>query len=170
MRTYRHLSIYLLLFLAGCATPKKTSSTQGTKYSEDLSVLRPAIEMPTRQSNPMETNVNTHKAKYVEPKYTINKPLNNILDSIDRFNLNTRFIDGFTIQIYSGLDREAALATRKDLTVALPDIESEVQYTQPNFRVKAGKYYSRLDAQKDFQSIKKRFPSAILVPDKIEIN
>lgn len=162
------LSICLLLFLAGCATQKKTSTVQSSKYSEDLSVLRPPIPIPADEVKKDDTSA--EKATYVEAKYAINKPLDTVLDSIDRINLSTKYIDGFSIQIYSGLDREVALSTRKDLTITLPEIESEVQYAQPNFRVKAGKYYTRLDAQKDFQSIKKHFPNAIVVPDKIAIN
>jgi hypothetical protein len=169
MKILKYISVCLLLFFTGCATQKKTSSVQSSKYSEDLSALRPPIEIPADQTKKDDPS-NTQKLSYVEAKYSINKPLDTVLDSIDRINLSTKYIDGFTIQLYSGLDREAALTTRKGLTIAVPDVESEVQYAQPNFRVKAGKYYTRLDAQKDFQAIKKHFPSAIVVPDKIAIN
>jgi hypothetical protein len=106
----------------------------------------------------------------VEPKYTVNKTIDPILDSIDRINLRRNFIDGFTIQVYSGLNREDALNTKKQLATSLPDLESEVHYAQPNFRVKVGKYFTRLDAQKDYVEIKKHFPTAIVIPEKVAIN
>jgi hypothetical protein len=93
-----------------------------------------------------------------------------VLDSIDRYNTSRKFIDGFTIQIYSGLKREDALRAKKNLSLSLPDIESEVEYSQPNFRVKAGRYFNRLDVQRDYILVKKHFPTAIVIPDKVTIN
>ena len=100
----------------------------------------------------------------------MNKKLDAVLDSIDRINLQRNFIDGFTIQVYSGLKREDALNTKKELTSTLPDLQSEVQYSQPNFRVKVGKYFNRLDAQRDYVDVKRHFPTAIIIPDKVSIN
>jgi uncharacterized protein YebE (UPF0316 family) len=51
---------------------------------------------------------------FVEPTvYTVNKQLDAVLDSIDRINLTRKFVEGFTIQVYSGLKREDALNVRK---------------------------------------------------------
>ena len=71
------------------------------------------------------TQDNTRKqTPYVEAKYSVNKKLDAVLDSIDRINLQRNFIDGFTIQVYSGLKREDALNTKKELTSTLPDLQS----------------------------------------------
>jgi len=45
-----------------------------------------------------------------------------------------------------------------------------LKYDEPNFRVKVGKYYSRLDAQQDYSAIKEKFSSAIVIPERIPIN
>jgi hypothetical protein len=178
MASLRH-SVYILglgLLIAGCATQKKTStvSTGGGKYTEDLSVYRPKPDqVPTTTATGTTTTPTPDTRKstaYVEPKYAVNKKVDVVLDSIDRYNLQGKSIDGFTIQIYSGLKREEALNAKKTLTSALPDLEADVQYAQPNFRVKVGKYISRLDAQKDFTEVKKRFPTAIIIPDRVAIN
>lgn len=161
----------LALFIAGCATQKKTTTTTQTgKYSEDLSVWRPKVDAPAT-GNPEVTPEDSKRATaYVEPKYAVNKKLDAVLDSIDHFNLQRNFIDGFTIQIYSGLKREDALNAKKELTSSLPDLESEVHYSQPNFRVKVGKYFNRIDAQRDYVEVKKYFPTAIVIPDKVALN
>ncbi|HEX5172062.1 MAG TPA: hypothetical protein VFW11_22945 [Cyclobacteriaceae bacterium] len=160
--------IYVFItLLVGCKPYQSTTTTQAGKYSEDLSSLRPKIQSP---ADSVSNSQPIKKTTYVEPRYNVNRQLDNVLDSINHINLNRKVVDGFTIQVYSGLDREAALNAKKSLTTSLPDLESEVQYNQPNFRVKAGKYFNRLDAQKDFIAIKKVFPSAIVIPDKIEIN
>lgn len=106
---------------------------------------------------------------YVEPKYAVNKKLDAILDSIDRINVQRTFIDGFTIQVYSGGRKEDALKAKQELSASLPDLQSEVLYSQPNFRVKVGKYYSRIEAQKDYLDVKRLFPTAIVIPDKVAI-
>ncbi|MDH4089829.1 MAG: DUF1801 domain-containing protein [Cyclobacteriaceae bacterium] len=165
----RFLPVFLLgVFLLGCATQKKTTTSDGTQYTEDLSIWRPKVEpvLPTER-----TVEDSKKQKAVaEPKYTVNRKLDAVLDSIDRINLRRNFIDGFTIQVYSGLKREDALNAKKQLTSSLPELESEINYLQPNFRVKVGKYFSRIDAQKDYVAVKEYFPNAIVIPDKVAIN
>src|SRR6187401_1749043 len=169
---YSSLLFAGMLVMISCAGPKTTTSTTtaaGAKYSEDLSTLRPKVEEAPTKTAPVQDNTRK-QTPYVEAKYSVNKKLDAVLDSIDQINLQRNFIDGFTIQVYSGLKREDALNTKKELTSTLPDLQSEVQYSQPNFRVKVGKYFNRLDAQKDYVEVKRHFPTAIIIPDKVAIN
>ncbi len=159
-----------LLTMESCKPAQKTTSSQGGKYNEDLSSLRPKTEEVVIVNSSDNVISPRDPKAYMEPKFAVNKQLDAVLDSIDRINLTRRFIEGFTIQIYSGQKREDALSVKKDMTINLPDMEAEVQYLQPNFRVKAGRYLNRLEAQKDYENIKQFFPNAIIVPDKIAIN
>ena len=168
-----HIFIYFIVvvWLAGCASPKSTTvSSQGQAYSEDLSIWRPKAETPANNNTTTNVPDNHKQTPYVEPKYAVNKKLDTVLDSIDRYNRSKQFVDGFTIQIYAGLKREDALNAKKNLASSLPDLSSEVEYAQPNFRVKVGKYYTRIDAQRDYVAVKKYFPTAIVIPDKVSIN
>lgn len=106
----------------------------------------------------------------MEAKYAVNASLDAVLDSINEQNLAMGLVDGFTIQVYSGLKREEALNVKKQMSITLPEVEAEVQYVQPNFRVRAGKYFDRYDAQKDYQIIKKYFPNAIILPERVPID
>jgi hypothetical protein len=172
----RGQGLYVFLIavgLTGCASPKNTTvaTSQSSGYSEDLSIWRPKVDAPTNNtaSDPTVTT-SPKQTQYVEPKYAVNKKLDTVLDSIDRYNRSRQFIDGFSIQIYAGMRREDALNAKKNLTTSLPDLSSEVEYAQPNFRVKVGKYFSRIDAQADFLAVKRYFPTAIVIPDKVPIN
>ena len=49
------------------------------------------------------------------------------------------------------------------------DLTAELEYNQPKFRVRVGNYFSRLEAQKDLIRLKRPFPNAILVPEKIMV-
>lgn len=133
-------------------------------YYEDISFLRPRVQ-------PSETTLLIPPAKVepvaVTPVYHVTKEVNAILDSISRFNLTRRFVDGVTIQIYSGSKKEDAMNARKKLGEQAGDLTGNLMYQQPKFRVTVGAYYTTLEAQKDFQRLKRIFPNAILIPEKI---
>ena len=160
--------IMYLMMMASCATQQQAStSTSAGTYSEDLSVWRPTYEIP--RDSAVEPVPGRKEKPFVEPRNTVNKQLDAVLDSIDRINLTRKYVDGFTIQLYTGLNREEALDTKKKFSIELPDLESEVIYAQPNFKVKTGNYFTRMEAQKDFIAIKKIFSNAIIIPDRIKI-
>ena len=48
-----------------------------------------------------------------------------------------------------------------------PELTANLHYVQPKFRVTIGNYFTKLEAQKDLMRLKKIFPNAILVPEKI---
>jgi septal ring-binding cell division protein DamX len=169
MHILRHASYFIVLavILSACKTQKTTTtSTQDSRYSEDLAVHRPKVEPVATMdgSKPDEKK----PTEYVEPKIAVNKKLDGVLDSINRINLSKNSIDGFTIQVYSG-KREEALNAKKTLTNAFPELVSEVHFTEPIFRVKVGKYFTRIDAQEDYSEVKRYFPAAIIIPEKISI-
>ena len=56
---------------------------------------------------------------------------------------------------------------RKKLGEQAGDLTGNLMYQQPKFRVTVGAYYTTLEAQKDFQRLKRIFPNAILIPEKI---
>lgn len=161
----------VLVIISGCKPSQKTQATasQDGKYSEDLSSLRPKVEQ-TQENTTTPDKIKHDPKAHVDAQFTVNKRLDAVLDSIDRLNLNRKSIEGYTIQVYSGTNKDEALNAKKQLTLAAPNLISDVQYEQPNFKVRSGRYYNRLEAQKDFDQIKKYFPSAIVVPGQISIN
>lgn len=136
-------------------------------HDEDLSAYRPKVAPDTATKTSYLTKQPGAKPR-VEPTLHQSKQVNTVLDSIASLNQMRKFVDGFTIQIYSGTSREDAMNAKKRMT-ELPDLTSVLQYNQPKFRVTVGSYYSRLGAQADFQRVKKVFPSSILVPDRVII-
>lgn len=155
----------------GCASRIATStSTTAGKYSEDLSVWRPEVQETKDTAKAVTTGPERIRTdQFVEARYAVTDQVDTVLDSIHSDNLNKGFIDGYTIQVYSGIKREDALNVKKKMTQSLPELESDVQYRQPNFRVRTGRYITRLEAQQDYLAVKKYFPNAIVIPDRIEI-
>ena len=172
MRLLLVISFAWIVFM-GCASRVTTSGTASGagKYSEDLSIWRPEAKVPVdsstvNSSTPQRTRTN----RYVQARYAVNEQIDAVLDSIHEQNQNKGFVDGYTIQVHSGTKREDALNIKKRMGQSLPDLESEVQYRQPNFRVRTGKYLTLLEAQRDYLAVKRYFPNAIVIPDRIEID
>jgi len=151
--------------LVGCGVTQKTSDKP---YYENLASLRPQVTVPVDTPR-KDTSKQNNKVENVTPTQTVNAKVDAVLDSIDRYNLVKRFVDGYTIQIYSGQNREDAMNTKRKMSSEVSDLTANLQYQQPKFTVTVGRYYTKLEAQKDLVHIRKSFSSAILVPEKIAI-
>jgi len=144
------------------------SAQKNKPYHEDLSKLRPKFEQPTDTKVEKDTTKKNILVA-VTPTKTVNAKVDVVLDSLDLFNLMRKYIDGYTIQIYSGQKREEAMNTKKKMQDEVPELVANLQYQQPKFRVTVGKYFSKLEAQKDLLALRRKFAAAILVPEKILI-
>jgi hypothetical protein len=155
-------SIFFFLLAASCQAQRPTKP-----YYEDLSSLRPKVNVET--ISPKDSlRIKSH-APSVPIQFAVNEKVDAVLDSIDRFNLTRKFVDGYTIQIFSGQKREEALNANKKMSELVPELKANVQYQQPKFKVTVGKYFTRLEAQKDLYRLKRVFGNAILVPERIMI-
>lgn len=134
---------------------------------EDLATLRPHFTAPPDTAKHNAANA-IHTAPVVTPHMTVNDKVNPVLDSIDHLNLLRKVVPGYTIQVYSGLNREESGNTRQRLSVEL-GMRANMQYVQPKWRVWVGQYFTAIDAQKDLVTIRRYFPNAILVPESISI-
>jgi hypothetical protein len=160
----------LLLFagaILNCCSAQLSTKTTDTSHSENLSIYRPkfAADSAVKDSSASKTKT---KPQVATPTLNVNKKVDAVLDSIDKFNELRKFVDGYTIQIYSGTNRNDAMDAKKRMSDA-NDFTASMQYNQPKFRVTTGSYYTRLEAQKDLVRIKRLFPNCILVPEKVPI-
>lgn len=79
-------------------------------------------------------------------------------------------ISGFRIRIFSNLGNNArgqSQATKTRFYELFPDVAIHLEYESPYYKVYVGDYRSKVDALKDFKRIKRYFPSAFIVPSKI---
>jgi hypothetical protein len=155
-------SIFFFLVTTACQAQRPTKP-----YYEDLSSLRPKVMRA--ESNSKDSLRTKKQVSVLTPQFAVNEKVDAILDSIDRFNLTRKFVDGYTIQIFSGQKREDALNANKKMSESVSDLKANIQYQQPKFKVTVGKYFTRLEAQKDLLRLKRVFTNAILVPERIMI-
>lgn len=151
----------------GCVATQSTS-TASKSYSEDLSQFRPEVdttfEMEDKKSSFRKTSEN-----YV-PKADVTELLNNKLDTLAKNNKEIRYVNGYAIQVYSGSSSSEAYAARDTARVVLPEIRTDVEYKQPIYKVRVGRFTERLEVQRTLLQLKPKFPSAISVPQRIYIN
>lgn len=162
----KFMSFYFLVALGITSCIAQRGGTTNSEYYEDLSMLRPEITLPAEDTIKKET-LRTNQSVAVTPTRNVNDQVDAVLDSINSYYQNRRYVDGFTIQIYSGQNRTDAFEARAKMVQTISDLSPipPVQYAPPKFEVVAGKYYTKLEAQKDLLRVRKQFPNAILIPD-----
>lgn len=166
-------SIYLIVLIAivafSCSPSSVPSSSSAERYSEDLSIYRPKHEVNKEvETTISEPSVDLTSDDY-EARYDVTEKLNVILDSIDVLRSNIQYIDGFTVQVYYGTNSSEASLIKGKVKRLLPDSSPSLRYDEPNFRVKVGKFYSRLEAQKTYYELKAKFDDALVIPERIYI-
>lgn len=161
-----HMRSFLVLALI-LVTASSFAQRGNKPIQEDLAAVRPHYTPPPDTGKHYAGNP-VKNIPVVKPTHTVNEKVNFVLDSIDRLNVHRKYLPGYTIQVYSGLNRDEAGNTRKRLADEL-DIRADLQYMQPKFRVRVGYYFTSIEAQKDLVRLKRIFPNAILVPESVPI-
>ena len=166
-----HRIVYIILLaviFTACKTSVVTTSTTDN-YQEDLSVLRPDLsEVKEIRDNTPATTASS-STKYSSVDMSITEEMDSINSIIIQRNSEKKYVDGYTIQIYTGNDNEAAREAKEQTLLMFPELEPVISYNQPTFKVKVGSYHNRLEAHRVFESLKKEFPYALLIPERIPI-
>jgi hypothetical protein len=90
-----------------------------------------------------------------------------LLDLKKEMNKNEHDSDRYKIQIYSG-HRGAAQNAKADFNQFFNEWNPTLEYETPNFKIWAGNFSTRLEADRALKRIKKKFPSAFIFKPKKE--
>ena len=77
--------------------------------------------------------------------------------------------DGFRIQVAQATERAGILKMQSDLTKKYPEMKWYVEFQQPYFRLRAGDFRNRFEALGSVALLKKEFPQAYLVADRVDL-
>ncbi|WP_420582386.1 SPOR domain-containing protein [Reichenbachiella sp.] len=162
--------VTIATLLQFCA-PTASTSTSNAVYEEDLSIYRPSytLEDETVAAENSTEESYTSTVEYVTPTNDIKTELDTVLYRIKKSRENIKYVDGFSIQLYSGNNRDKANQVKVKVYEVLEEQRPRVSYDQPNYKVRVGEYYSRLEANTDFVTLQNHFSRAVLVPVKIKI-
>jgi hypothetical protein len=182
MKNFYTSSIFicLLAFNYAC-TPTKV--TQGTSYANDED-LTPYLKKYAAVSNPEKLKLNTSTVPQTPvvtnnvetkvsntdlPNQNDNLKMDSLREQLYEFNRNVKSIQGYRILVYSGSDREEAQRIETDIRTNFQE-RADMSYDKPNFRIRVGSYIQRLEAYKTYMKLRKNYPNAIIVLDKIGID
>lgn len=162
MRSFWVLGIFLILFGCKALGIKRGDTASFDSYQEDISSSLPQYpDFRLLQSQPSELSS-------VQSAIAVDDELEVIQLSLIEKNKSESYFSGYTVLVYSGIDRNQAFKTRDDLFQYFPDLKAEMQYQEPRYLVKVGRYGYKIEAQKNYSSIKTQFPSARIIQDRFQ--
>lgn len=160
------------LFITGCSK-KITSGTSTADYREDLSSVRPRFDYvePSieKKAEPKPANPESAPKKVTDQPLNVNKKLLTVLDTLAQQNKAIKYISGYRIQLYVGNVRQEADNAKAYIYQAFPDLNPYVSYSQPTYRVKAGDFMYRSDAEQFLEQIRGQYSSAVILADRVDI-
>lgn len=74
---------------------------------------------------------------------------------------------GYRVQIFFGSNRQAAYSAQAKFLDEYPEIRTYILYAEPNFKVQAGDFRTRLEAQKLQNDLRQKFTSLFIIAGKI---
>jgi hypothetical protein len=132
-----------------------------SNYQEDLSSLLPDFpDFRQAAKDPVQETISSSQA--------VDDDLSELRNKVYDKNKSEPFFNGFTVLIYSGIDRNVAFRTRDELSSSFPDLSPDMQYQQPRYLVKVGQYAYKVEALRVFSKVKALFPYARIMQDRFQ--
>lgn len=91
-----------------------------------------------------------------------------LIDSTIQANKARNKIKGYRIQIYFGGNRKKARRIKTRFLRNHPQKRAYTVYQQPNFKIRVGNFRNKLEAQKLYHKLNKRFKTVFIVPTRIK--
>ncbi len=160
------------LTLAGCAKKTYLRSSSNV-HTEDLSSVRPRYDYQEPEIKgtflPGKNDDETEQKELADNPDAVNSRLDKAVEAMVQQNKSIKYINGFRIQLYVGNVRQQADDAKSYIYRMFPDLVPYVTYSQPTYRVKAGDFMYRGDAQSFLDQIKDQYPSAVILSDRVDI-
>jgi cell division septation protein DedD len=91
-----------------------------------------------------------------------------IYANVNKIKTAEQTFDGFRIQLAATTDRRKVDQMQEAFRARYPEVYVGWSQAQPYYRVRVGGFQNRNDATKFMQNIKKDYPDAYIVQDKIK--
>lgn len=95
-----------------------------------------------------------------------NDKINTLIEQKKAFNKINKNIIVFKIQIYNGNETQAH-AVQRSFGADFPEYRAKIKYDTPEFKIHAGNFRTRLEADRALNSIKVKYAGAIVLEEKI---
>lgn len=168
MNVFKHFfTISILITASACvATLNTNKSADSDIYDEDLTAYLP-IEIT---DSVVDIAVENEQYEFDSTLIITDRLDSALLIVNNYYSEKTSYIEGLTIQLYSGIDRSQAKEVQMRVYRHFPDSHPKIIFDQPNYKVRMEKFYSQLEAYPVFKSVQAKFSKAILVPTRISVS
>lgn len=168
------LCVCLSIAIGACsrsATPTKNANVGIGNYEEDLSDVRVKYDSKPVATAPSEKMPAKEKSSgiAVQLPQQVNSQVDIALDSIAVRNKNVRYSSGYRIQVYVGNDRREVDEAKVFIYQNFPELSTYLTFSQPTYKLKAGDFTSKLDAERYYSTIKQRYSMAMMISERIDI-
>ncbi len=168
-RIYNYVVIFLLIVATACSTSTGASKSRSGEsksggsavIAEDLSSYRPKYPAVEDASAPAARAV---------PSSHVNDQVAVLMDTVASVNKNIKYAQGYRFLAYNGSERQTVMNLRKSILNRVPEEKDYLTYQQPNFKLKVGDFFSRIEAQQVLNKIQDLVPNAQIVQEQITIN
>ncbi|HJN64297.1 MAG: SPOR domain-containing protein [Flavobacteriales bacterium] len=115
-----------------------------------------------------QTNSKTDSTESAITNIEMEEKVGELLDRHIKLNKKRKGMLGWRLQIHSDTDREKAKKIRISFMLKFPEIPAYLVHKEPYFKVTVGDFYTRLEALKVQNEIRRRYTSYI-VPSNINL-
>ena len=113
------------------------------------------LVLSSAYSYAQQGNVTINQDKHITVLLNLKKEMNKSETDSERYK----------IQVYSG-NRAGAYAAQKEFNSSIGGWYPSMQYETPNFKIWAGNFRTRLEADRALKRIKRKFPHAFIFKPK----
>lgn len=159
-------------------TTRKTSATTPTGPVENVAKYRPVFAAPAAGTAASPT-ATPKPAVVVAPvgRATAPVPTSHVTAQVEQrlrdqafTNQNVKYVSGFRVRAYLGLERDQVMNIRRQIIGRYPDETDYITFKQPVYRLYVGDYVNKLDAARGLARVRQFAPRAELEPMQVLLN
>ena len=102
-------------------------------------------------------------------KIETNAKIDEIIAKKKLFNKSLKATKGYKIQLFYGNEKNSH-KIKDEFKVLFPEIDTKIIFSSPQWKVQAGNFRTRLEADRNLVEIKKDYPTAIVIASEIDTN
>jgi hypothetical protein len=189
LRLRNAVLLLCLPLLAACATtapattraqtPADTTRRAATAAAptENVAKYRPVFALPPAGSavpptatKPTAPSTPLAKTAAPAPTNQVNALVEQRLRDQAFTNQNVKYISGFRVRAYLGLERDQVMSIRRQVISRYPDETDYITFKQPVYRLYIGDYATKLDAARGLARVRQFVPRAELEPMQVLLN
>lgn len=78
--------------------------------------------------------------------------------------------EGYRVQLFSGSNRAQTYDEQARFKALYPSLNTYISYSQPNYKIRAGDFRTRLEAEKFMSQARRAYSSLFILPERINLS